>query len=58
MCWLLIAGLTLGIIDQDCLGESSEGPVSGSLFTDGDKEKKEWAVMSMWGLLLGPGSIL
>jgi hypothetical protein len=39
MCWLLIGGLTLGARDQGCLGGSREGSVSGTLFTEGDKER-------------------
>jgi hypothetical protein len=38
--WLLIGVLTLG--DLGCLGGSSGGPVLGSLFTEGDKERPEW----------------
>jgi hypothetical protein len=58
MCLLLIGGLTLGVRDQGGSGGNSRGPVSGSLFTEGDKERQEWAVISTWGLYLGPGHIL
>jgi hypothetical protein len=42
-CWLLIGGLTFGIRDLGCLGRNSGAPVLGSLFTEGNKERQEWA---------------
>jgi hypothetical protein len=33
----------LGAREWGCLGRSSGGPVSGSLFIEGDKERQEWA---------------
>jgi hypothetical protein len=41
MCWLLIGRLILEVRDGSYLGGSSGGPVSGSLFTEGDEEKQE-----------------
>jgi hypothetical protein len=57
MCWLLIGELTLGARDQGCLGGSSKGPLSGSLFTEVDKGRNVW--LSLHGAFyFGPGPIL
>jgi hypothetical protein len=58
MCWLLIGGLTLGVRYLGCLGGSSGRPVSGSLFTEGEKERQEWWLSPCGAFYLGPGPIL
>jgi hypothetical protein len=35
-------------------GMGSRGSVVGSVFTEGVKERQEWAVISAWGLLSWP----
>jgi hypothetical protein len=39
-------------------GMGSRGSVAGSVFTEGDKDRQEWAVISPEAFYLGPGSIL
>jgi hypothetical protein len=54
MCRSLIGGLTLRVRDQGLFRREQWGPVSGSTFTEGGKEKQEWVVISAWGLLSWP----
>jgi hypothetical protein len=35
-------------------GMDKERSVAGNVFTEGDKEKQEWAGISAWGLLSWP----
>jgi hypothetical protein len=35
-------------------GMDSRGSEAGNMFTEGDKERQEWAIISSWGLLSWP----
>jgi hypothetical protein len=40
------------------IGAAEEAFFLESLFTEGDKGRREWAIISAWAFYLGPGLIL
>jgi hypothetical protein len=48
-------GTGVGVVS---IGAAEEAFFLESLFTEGDKGRREWAIISAWAFYLGPGLIL